>query len=393
MSFGTMRTAMSLDLPVETGTGRDKIGEFWNRKSCFATRSKAPKVPKPRSLGGRRTRRFRLDFPVSLVMLNVGGLNPHLRVGRNCAQRNFIGAMMMKRHIRFTWLSGVLATASIGLIGSAFATDEAATAAKEKAAATASAQEVGLFEGMRDGRLDVTIITKSDRAARVIIANKTDQPVSVKLPEAFAAVPVARAVRRRRRWARWRRIRRRWWRWRSTEWRRRIRWRWRWTGWRRWRCLQHSARRDRQDQRRHGLPRPRPARSILLEAVQDRAGRGTCRPAGGDRIAQGLRPRRARPRCGPGGRLESQQRHELGRAGGEANRHRPQHQSLAVLQRRTNSRRHGLRPRSNAPAPKYAEAKRKKMPTRTTPTRSRPRTKISAKSAARGTTRPNSRRP
>ena len=37
MSFGTMRTAMSLDLPVETGTGRDKIGEFWNRKSCFAT--------------------------------------------------------------------------------------------------------------------------------------------------------------------------------------------------------------------------------------------------------------------------------------------------------------------------------------------------------------------
>jgi hypothetical protein len=44
---------------------------------------------------------------------------------------------------------------------------------------------------MENGDLDVTIIAKSDRAGRVIIANKTGGPVEIKLPEAFAAVPVA----------------------------------------------------------------------------------------------------------------------------------------------------------------------------------------------------------
>jgi hypothetical protein len=51
-------------------------------------------------------------------------------------------------------------------------------------------EQVEMFQGMRDGRLDVKIIAKNDRAARVFIANKTGQPVDVKLPEAFAAVPV-----------------------------------------------------------------------------------------------------------------------------------------------------------------------------------------------------------
>ena len=44
---------------------------------------------------------------------------------------------------------------------------------------------------MQNGDLDVTIIAKNDHAGRVIIANKTGVPVNIKLPEAFAAVPVA----------------------------------------------------------------------------------------------------------------------------------------------------------------------------------------------------------
>ncbi|MGD9632794.1 MAG: hypothetical protein AB7G28_07385 [Pirellulales bacterium] len=65
-----------------------------------------------------------------------------------------------------------------------------AAGAKSKAKA-APAKEVEMFAGMESGDLDVQIIARSDRDARVIISNKTHQPLSIKLPEAFAAVPVA----------------------------------------------------------------------------------------------------------------------------------------------------------------------------------------------------------
>jgi len=49
---------------------------------------------------------------------------------------------------------------------------------------------VDLFQAMDDGQADVTFIAKSDRAARVLIKNNTDKPLHLKLPEAFAGVPV-----------------------------------------------------------------------------------------------------------------------------------------------------------------------------------------------------------
>jgi hypothetical protein len=89
----------------------------------------------------------------------------------------------MKRHIRLTQQSVALAALCIGLVGAALA------ATKANVPAT-PADQVEMFQGMRDGRLDVKIVAKNDRAARVFIANKTGQPIDVKLPEAFAAVPV-----------------------------------------------------------------------------------------------------------------------------------------------------------------------------------------------------------
>ena len=61
---------------------------------------------------------------------------------------------------------------------------------KDIASTDIAPKNVELFEGMHNGDLDVTIIAKSDHAGRVIIANKTGKPVNIKLPEAFAAVPV-----------------------------------------------------------------------------------------------------------------------------------------------------------------------------------------------------------
>jgi hypothetical protein len=91
----------------------------------------------------------------------------------------------MKRHTQFTCLA--LALAAIAFLA-AHSANEAAAASKAKA--NVAAKQVELFAGMQNGDLDVTIIAKNDHAGRVIIANKTGVPVSVKLPEAFAAVPV-----------------------------------------------------------------------------------------------------------------------------------------------------------------------------------------------------------
>jgi hypothetical protein len=56
--------------------------------------------------------------------------------------------------------------------------------------ATELADTVGLFEAMDDGRVDVTFIAKSDKAARILITNRQKQPVHLQLPEAFVGVPV-----------------------------------------------------------------------------------------------------------------------------------------------------------------------------------------------------------
>lgn len=93
----------------------------------------------------------------------------------------------MKRHIRLATLG--LALAAIGTILAASAVES--TAATNAAAKVEDPKQIELFQGMNNGDLDVTIIAKSDRAGRVIIANRTGMPVDIKLPEAFAAVPVA----------------------------------------------------------------------------------------------------------------------------------------------------------------------------------------------------------
>jgi hypothetical protein len=49
---------------------------------------------------------------------------------------------------------------------------------------------VDLFDAMKSGDIDVKFIAKNSREAQLLVKNKTDQPLTVKLPEAFAAVPV-----------------------------------------------------------------------------------------------------------------------------------------------------------------------------------------------------------
>ncbi len=79
----------------------------------------------------------------------------------------------------------LLATAAPGL----------ATAAKNSADdAPEAATSLEFFQARDDGQIDVKFIARSDHDARVIITNKTKQPLKLQMPEAFAGVPVVAQI-------------------------------------------------------------------------------------------------------------------------------------------------------------------------------------------------------
>jgi hypothetical protein len=85
-----------------------------------------------------------------------------------------------------TWLVGVLGAALVPVVlAAADRPDNAAPAAPP-----ADAQQVDLFEGMRNGDLAVRFVPKDSREARITVENKTQKPLTVKLPQAFAGVPI-----------------------------------------------------------------------------------------------------------------------------------------------------------------------------------------------------------
>lgn len=83
-----------------------------------------------------------------------------------------------------TWACGI-ALAVIPAISSAA---PAGKAKDDKAAV--EIKTVELFDAMNSGDLDVKFVAKNSRDGQLIVKNNTDQPLTVKLPDAFAAVPV-----------------------------------------------------------------------------------------------------------------------------------------------------------------------------------------------------------
>ena len=52
------------------------------------------------------------------------------------------------------------------------------------------ARTVDVFKAMEDGELEVKFIPKDEKEAVLLVENKTDKPLNVRMPEAFAGVPV-----------------------------------------------------------------------------------------------------------------------------------------------------------------------------------------------------------
>ena len=52
------------------------------------------------------------------------------------------------------------------------------------------AESIDLFEGMENGKLEVRFLPKDATLATIVINNKTDKPLDIRLPDAFGGVPV-----------------------------------------------------------------------------------------------------------------------------------------------------------------------------------------------------------
>jgi hypothetical protein len=98
---------------------------------------------------------------------------------------NSFEGVTMSRRACWVVLSAILILSSAGAIRS-LAADTAVTPDLNQGAAG----PVEFFQAMDDGQVEVKFIAKSDRAARILITNKTQQPINLQLPEAFAGVPV-----------------------------------------------------------------------------------------------------------------------------------------------------------------------------------------------------------
>lgn len=57
-----------------------------------------------------------------------------------------------------------------------------------------TAERVGLFEGMEDGRIETKVVAKDATGGFVIVSNTSDQPLTVELPDSFVAVQVLKQL-------------------------------------------------------------------------------------------------------------------------------------------------------------------------------------------------------
>ena len=91
------------------------------------------------------------------------------------------------------WRLLCLGSALLLLAAAAMAGDDGNSSTKSNGA-TSDAQSVDMFAAIENGDIAVKLIPKDSRKSHVIIENKTDRPLTVKLPDAFAGVPAVLAA-------------------------------------------------------------------------------------------------------------------------------------------------------------------------------------------------------
>ncbi len=93
--------------------------------------------------------------------------------------------------IRCSFLLAYALAAGLAVSSTAAAAEKSDNAAAKSPDATESNKPaVDLFDAMKSGDIDVKYVAKNSLEGQLLVKNNTDQPLTVKLPEAFAAVPV-----------------------------------------------------------------------------------------------------------------------------------------------------------------------------------------------------------
>jgi hypothetical protein len=85
----------------------------------------------------------------------------------------------------YRMLSGSILVAMLGI------SSPARGAKPQESVGKPAAEEVDLFAAMESGDIEARLILKDATSGTVMIANKTKKPLKIKLPDAFAGVPVA----------------------------------------------------------------------------------------------------------------------------------------------------------------------------------------------------------
>src|SRR3954470_2768360 len=97
----------------------------------------------------------------------------------------------MKRN-NWSYALGLFAIVLSALAQAASAKEKETTVATKSAALpAASGSGVEFFEAVEAGQINAKFIALNDHEAKLIVTNNTDQPLNLKLPDAFAGVPVA----------------------------------------------------------------------------------------------------------------------------------------------------------------------------------------------------------
>jgi hypothetical protein len=96
----------------------------------------------------------------------------------------------MKRNVWFA-AGGMLVIGLISIAHGAVTKEPRASKGQAAAGPQAPGANVEFFEAVEAGQIKARFIAMNDHEARLIVTNNTKQPVSLKLPEAFAGVPVA----------------------------------------------------------------------------------------------------------------------------------------------------------------------------------------------------------
>jgi hypothetical protein len=121
---------------------------------------------------------------------------PRARCGRFCCnsfKRQRKGSTAMTLHPFARRFCASLVAAGIVLSAAALladSTDSSDTSTKKNSASTDKTAAVDMFAAMKSGDLDVKIIPHDSTKAQIILKNNTDQPLTVKLPDAFVATPI-----------------------------------------------------------------------------------------------------------------------------------------------------------------------------------------------------------